>query len=124
MAENKTRVESEHGLLVSEARLNRVIKVDCCSNNFKWVLCNTEWDSHAEFEACMFVCQIGSTEAQFERYFLGAFAGYIKAVTMAKLRQDSSPVISYKDMTDSPKLDRCAKRIEDHGNKTGVLDEV
>ena len=61
----------------------------------------------------MFVCQIGSTEAQFERYFLGAFAGYIKAVTMAKLRQDSIPVISYKAMTDSPKLDRPPKRVED-----------
>ena len=88
MAKNKTRVASEHGLLVFEARLNRVIKVDCCSNNFKWALCNTEWDSHAEVEACMFVCQIRSTELQFEMYFLGAFAGYIKAVTMVKLRQD------------------------------------
>ena len=106
MAKNKTRVTSEHGLLVSEAHLSRVIiKVDCCSNNFKWVLCNTEWDSHAEFEVCMFVCQIGSTEAQFEKYFRGAFAGCIKAVTMAKLWQDSIPIISYKDMTDSPKLD-------------------
>ena len=113
MAKNKTRVAAEHGLLTSETRLNLVIKVDCIATTPSWMLSNTEWDTHAEFEAIMSVCQIASTEAQYEKLFLGAFAGVIKAVTMARLRNITIPVLNYKEMTSSAKLVRPAKRVVD-----------
>ena len=113
VAKNKTRVAAEHGLLVSEARLNRLIQVDCCSSHWPWALSMIEWKTHSEFEACMFLCQIASTVAQFEKLFLGAHAGYIKAITMKKLRQDTIPVIAYDKMTESPKLCQPNKPVED-----------
>ena len=115
MPKNKTRVASEHGLLTSEARLNRVIKVDCMMQKQppSWMLTQTEWDTHSEFEALMFVCQITSTQAQYKRLFLGAFAGVMKAVTLARLRCDAIPVLRYKEMTNRPKLVRPPKSVVD-----------
>ena len=113
MPKNKTRVAAEHGLLTSEARLNRVIKVKCASERKLWALTDSEWDTHAEFEALMTLCQIASTEAQYGKLFMGACAGVIKAVTMHRIRFKSIPVLRYNEMTNKPKLVRPPKRVED-----------
>lgn len=55
------RVAVEHGLITAEARLNRVVKVDCALERKSRALSESEWETHAKFEALMTVCQIGST---------------------------------------------------------------
>ena len=70
MPKNDTRMAAEHGLLISQTRLNRVVKVDCNINQPKWALSELEWNSHAEFEAVLHITQLATTESQYEDCFL------------------------------------------------------
>ena len=47
MPKNDTRIATEHALLISEARLNRVKKVDTEIYHHKWALTKEEWDSRS-----------------------------------------------------------------------------
>ena len=113
MPKNETRVAAEHGLLMSEARLNQVVKVDCQIHKHRWMFSDDEWRAHAEFEGVLHLTQISSTEAQYKKLFLGAYAALIKAVTLHRLREDAIPVLRYDDMTDSLNLVRPPMRVSD-----------
>ena len=58
MPKNDTRIAAEHALLMSEARINRVVKVDCEISKHKWTLYDDEWHSHAEFKGILHITQI------------------------------------------------------------------
>ena len=58
MPKNDTRIAAEHALLISEAGLNRVIKVDTEIYHHKWALTKEEWDSRSEFEGILRITQL------------------------------------------------------------------
>ena len=75
MPKNDTRITAEYAFLMSEARINRVVKVDCEISKHEWTLSDDEWHSHAEFEGILHITQIASTQAQeYERLLLGAYS--------------------------------------------------
>ena len=113
MPKNETRIAAEHALFISEARLNRVIKVDNKIYKHKWALSKEEWDSHSGFEGVLHITQLASTQAQYEKLFLGAYSPMIKAVTLKRLRGSEIPVIKYEKMTESAKLERVPKDVLD-----------
>ena len=110
MPKNDTRIAAEHALLLSEARLNRVIKVDTEIYHHKWALTKEEWDSHSEFEGILHITQLASTQAQYENLFLGAYSSMIKSVTLKRLRASEIPVIKYGKMAESAKIVRVPKK--------------
>ena len=83
-SKNDTQIAAEHELLISEARLNQVVKINSQINKTKWMLSDNEWQTRAEFKGVLHVTQIASTQLQTKRLFLGAFASMIKAVTLCK----------------------------------------
>ena len=114
MPKNETRVASDHGLLLSEARLNRIIKLDVArfAKKPNWVLTDDEWKTHSEFEAIFHVTSIASTQTQYEKLFTGAYTPCIKAMAVAKLRKIHLPVIDYDAMTGDTKFARPNKNVE------------
>ena len=75
MPKNDTRIAAEYAFLMSEARINRVVKVDCEISKHEWTLSDDEWHSQAEFEGILHITQIASTQAQeYERLLLGAYS--------------------------------------------------
>ena len=93
MPKNDTKIAAEHALLISEAGLNRVIKVDTEIYHHEWVLTKEELDSHSEFEGILHITQLASTQAQYETLFLGAYSSMIKSVTLKRLCASEIPVM-------------------------------
>ena len=113
MPKNETRVAADHGMLVSQARLNRVIKVDCAANKHSWNLSDEEWNTHSEFESIFKIVSVASTQAQYERLFMGPYTPMVKTFVMKRLRDDEIAVINYDKMTDKPRFERNLKKVED-----------
>ncbi|KAK3246720.1 hypothetical protein CYMTET_43755 [Cymbomonas tetramitiformis] len=104
---NTTRVASQHGLLISEIRLNRAIAAYQGANpTVEWALTGEAWRHMAEFEGVLNITKITTTLSQLEKPFTGAYCCLVKGTTMSELRSDHLPVVALDKVTASPKLPR------------------
>lgn len=110
---NGTRVTAKHGLLYSELRLNRPLKLYALQNSVPWKLSDEEWNMIAEFEGIMRITDAATKLVQHERLFLGAGATALKIDMIEKLRGAHIEVIEMDNVKASPKLPRASKYVGD-----------
>jgi hypothetical protein len=110
---NTTRIAAVHGLLYSELRLNRGLRMYELQLNPGWGFKDEDWQGVAEFEAVLECTRVTSTLAQKESGYNGAFTPLIKSLALSKLRADEVFVIDMPKVTASPKVPSVAVKTED-----------
>ena len=110
---NTTRISAVHGLLLSEARLNRALKAYEIQYTPGWAFKAEDWRGLVEFEAVLNATRITATLAQVERDYMGAYTCVIKSMALSTLRADTLKVIELDKVGLSPKLLRANIKIED-----------
>ena len=96
---NTTRVAAQHGLLSSELKLNRLLRLYMTVHNDAPQLSSSEWDSIAEIEGILNISKDLTTLMQYENIYNGAFGQIIKHVTLKRLRSGFIPVIDMPNVT-------------------------
>jgi hypothetical protein len=98
---NTTRVAAQHGLLNSELKLNRLLRLYMTVHNDAPQLTSSEWDTIAEVEGILNISKDLTTLMQFENLYNGAFGQIIKHVTLKRLRSDFIPVIDMQNVSNA-----------------------
>ncbi|KAK3264923.1 hypothetical protein CYMTET_26364 [Cymbomonas tetramitiformis] len=97
---NTTRVASQHGLLLSEIRLNRALAAYQAANeNVGWNMDSRTWQHIVEFEAVLNITKVTTTQSQYEKPFTGAHGCLVKGTTMTMLREDALSVVALPEVT-------------------------
>lgn len=98
---NGTRVAAQHGLLYSEMRLNRLLRVYMTANRLDGMpyLNEQEWVSLSEFEAVLDITKSCTTTMQYEELFTAAFNILIKQMTLRRLRLPQILVVDMEKVT-------------------------
>ena len=110
---NTPRIAAVHGLLHSELRLNRSLRVYETQFNPGWSFKANDWQAIAEFEGVLNCTKVTSTLAQRERGFNGAYTPLIKTLALTKLRAPELYVIDMPNVKSSPKVPRLPIKVED-----------
>jgi len=98
---NSTRVAAQHGLLYSELKLNRLLRLYMSVHADAPQLTDSEWDSIGEIEGVLNITKDLTTLMQYENLYNGAFGQIIKNVTIKRLRANFIPVIDMPKVTNS-----------------------
>jgi hypothetical protein len=96
---NTTRIAAQQGLLNSELKLNRLLRLYMTVHNDAPQLTISEWDSIAEIEGILNISKDLTTLMQYENIYNGAFGQIIKHVTLERLRSTFIPVIDMPNVT-------------------------
>jgi hypothetical protein len=87
---NTTRVAAQHGLLYSDVKLNRLLRLYTDAHDDAQQLNDSEWDAIAEIEGISNISKDLTTLMQYENLYNGAFGQIIKHVTLNRLREQAS----------------------------------
>ena len=98
---NTTRVAAQHGLLYSELKLNRLLRLYMSVHTDVPQVSDSEWDAMAEIEGILNISKDLTTLMQYEHLYNGAFGQIIKQVTLKRLRAPFVPVIDMPKVTDA-----------------------
>ena len=96
---NTTRVAAQQGLLNTELKLNRLLRLYMTVHSDAPQLTSSEWDTLAEIEGILNISKDLTTLMQFENLYNGAFGQIIKHVTLQRLKSDFIPVIDMPNVT-------------------------
>ena len=87
---NTTRVAAQHGLLYSDVKLNRLLRLYMDAHDDALQLNDFECDVIAEIEGILNISKDLTTLMQYENLYNGAFGQIIKHVTLNRLREQAS----------------------------------
>jgi hypothetical protein len=110
---NDTRVSARHGLLYSEIRLNKGLKLYAIANEQPWQLTAAQWQALTEVEAVLVISKELTVFVQNETAFTAAIGWPFKEKMLAKLRSDTLFVVDLEQVTESPNLIRHDVSLED-----------
>jgi hypothetical protein len=103
---NDTRVSARHGLLYSEIRLNKGLKLYGIANEQSWQLTPAQWQALTEVEAVLAISKELTVFVQNETAFTAAIGRPFKESMLMKLRSDTLSVVDLEQVTKSPNLIR------------------
>jgi hypothetical protein len=111
---NDTRVSARHGLLYSEIRLNKGLKLYALANEQpSWQLTADQWQALTEVEAVLAISNELTVFVQNETAFTAAIGQPFKENMLTKLRSDTLSVVDLDQVTAKPDLIRRDVSLED-----------
>jgi len=103
---NDTRIAAEHGLLISEIRLSRALKMYQLAHPSAYVFSAEDWVVMVEFEAVLHMTQILTTLAQYEMKYMAAYGPAVTLMVYQMLTASTISLIDVDTISESPRLPR------------------